>query len=275
MIGISNKNIRQDMLLFKEEILKDLKIVKKELSYKFAQMEDLLKEQISIFESKINGFDQKIKNLSNFVSSDRSIVQKIEDLMKFKVEIKDKLVTDSIRLSNVESEYKSNIKNIEGILSSSVIYPGLIGYSGKFKSFHDYMDFVLNQINELVTFRDKNMHDLIPLKKKVDETLEYVKLEIDHIIKSSNQFTLCTVKNSEERMKSLIQLYDDRLQDTRVENAHYSIGLQKRAEELSRIFENIDEIKNELNKRLKEEVGNIKGAQMTIIRQITSYKKEF
>ena len=29
-------------------------------------------------------------------------------------------------------------------------------------------------------------------------------------------------------MKSLIQLYDDRLQDTRVENAHYAVGLEKK-----------------------------------------------
>ena len=166
IFGISQKNIRQDILLFKEEVLKDIKMVQKEFSNKFAKMHDLLKDQINLYESKVNTFEQRIKNLSNLISSDRSIIQKIEELIKFKEETKDKILTDSIRISNIESDYKLGIKNIEKILSSSVIYPGLIGNSGKFKSFHDYMDFVLNQISDLNLFKEKNILDLAPYKRK-------------------------------------------------------------------------------------------------------------
>ena len=94
------------------------------------------------------------------------------------------------------------------------------------------MDYVLNQINDFNDFKERKVLDLAPYKKKIEETLEYIKLQIDHIISSSNQFTIKSVNDCEQRMKSLIQLYDDRLQDTRVENAHYSIGLQKKSEVL-------------------------------------------
>ena len=275
IFGISQKNIRQDILLFKEEVLKDIKIVQKEFSNKFSKMQDLLKDQINIYESKVNTFEQRIKNLSNLVSSDRSIIQKIEELIKFKEETKDKILTDSIRITNLESDYKVGIKNIEKILSSSVIYPGLIGYSGKFKSFHDYMDFVLNQISDLNSFKEKNILDLAPYKKKIDESLEFIKLQVNHIISSSNELTIKSVNDCEQRMKSLIQLYDDRLQDTRVENAHYSIGLEKRSEELSRLIKNMYDIKNDIYKKFKEEVSNVKGDQRTLVRLFTSYKKEF
>ena len=275
IVGISHKNIRQDILLFKEEVLKDIKVVQKDFSKKFAQMEDLLKNQILSFESKVNFFEQRIKNFSNSISFDRSVLQKMEELVKFKEDTKDKLLTYSIKISNVESDYKTNIKNIEKILSSSVIYPGLIGYSGKFKTFHDYMDYVLNQISDLNDFKEKNILDLAPYKKKIEETLEYIKLQVNHIIGTSSEFTIKSVNDCEQRMKSLIQLYDDRLQDTRVENAHYSVGLQKKSEELSRLIQNMQEIKIDINKKFKEEVANVKGDQRTLLRLFTSYKKEF
>ena len=145
ILAISQKNLRQDFILFKEQVLKDIKTVQREFSNKFSNMEDLIKDQINIYESKVGIFEQRIKYLSNLITTDRSIIEKIEELNQFKEETKNKLITDSIRITNIETDSKVNIKNIEKILSSSVIYPGLIGYSGKFKSFHDYMDYVLNK----------------------------------------------------------------------------------------------------------------------------------
>ena len=167
LLGMPQKNIRQEILLFKEEVLKDIKVVQKEFSNKFSKMEDILKEQILAYELKVSNFEERMKNLSNSFSFDRSILQKIDDLVKFKEDTKDKLLTDSVKINNIESDYKYNLRNIEKILSSSVIYPRLIGYSGKFKSFHDYMDYVLNQINDLNAFKERNVHSLGPYKKNL------------------------------------------------------------------------------------------------------------
>ena len=230
IVSISNKNIRQDLLHFKEEVLKDLKVVQREFANKFNGLENILKEQINIYESKVSSFEYRIKNISNLITSDRSLIQKIQELSQFKDEANEKLIKNSIIISTLETDYKGNINNIQNILSSSVIYPSIIGYSGRFNSFHDFMDYVLSEISDLNTFKEKGILDLAPYKKKIDENLEYIKLQVDHIINSSNKFTIKQINDCEERLKSLIHLYDDRLQDTRVENAHYAIGLEKKSE---------------------------------------------
>ena len=272
---MSQKNIRQNILLFKEEVLKDIKTVQKDFSNKFNKMQELLKDQINLYELKVSSFEQRINNLSNLISSDRALIQKIEEFNQFKDEAQEKLITDSIKITNLETDFKMNIKNIENILSSSVIYPGLIGYSARFKSFHNFIDYTLTQLSEFNLFKEKNILDLVPYKKKIDETLDYIKIQIDHTINSSNQFTIKMVDDCEQRLKSLIQLYDDRLQDARVENAHYSVGLEKKSEELSRLIKNVYEIKADIYKKLKDEVNNVKVDQKTLLRLVNSYKKEF
>ena len=275
VFGITQKSIRQDILLFKEEVLKDVKVAQREFANKFTKMEDILKEQINIYESKINTFEHRIKNLSTLITSDRSLIQKIEELNQFKDETKDKLVTESIRLTNLETDYKGSLKNIENILSTSVIYPGIIGSSARFKTFHDYIDYVLKHISDLNQFKEKSIFDLTPYKKKLDESIDFIKFQINNIVSSANEFTVRTVNESEKRVKSLIQLYDDRLQDTRVENAHYSIGLEKKSEELSRLIKNVYEVKDDVYKKLNSEVNNMKVEQRTLLRHFTGYKKQF
>ena len=275
ILGLSNKNIRKEILLFKEEVLKDMKVVKKEFENKFNNLENELKEQINLYEIKVSTFEEKIKNLSNLIVNDRSLIQKIDELSQFKDETRDKILTDSIKIINIENDYKMNFKNIENILSSTVIYPGLIGFSGKFKSFHDFMDYVLLQIQELNAFKEKSIVELGPYKKKIDENLDNIKLQVNHIINSSNEFTLKKVSDCEQKMKSLIQLYDDRLQDTRVENAHYAIKLEKKSEDLSNLIKNIYEVRTDIYSKVKEEVSSVKGEQRTLLRLFTSYKKEF
>ena len=275
ILTLSPMAIRQDILLFKEEVLKDIKVVTREFSMKFSKMEDLLKEQIKAYENKVTTFEQRIMNLSNLISSDRSLVQKIDELIQFKDETRDKLITESIRLTNVESDYKVNLKNIENVLSTSVIYPGLIGYTAKFKTFHDYMDYVLKQISDLNLFKEKSIVDLVPYKKKIDDGMEFIKLQVNHIINSSNEYTIKSVNESEKRMRALVQLYDDRLQDTRVENAHYAIGLEKKSEDLSRLISNVHDVKADIYKKLKDEVNNMKGDQRQVLRLFTGYRKQF
>ena len=274
-LGLTPKGLRQDLILFKEEVLKDIKVFQKEFTYKFNKMEETLKTQINVYESKVSNFEQRIKSLSNSISSDKAFIQKVEELVKFKEDTNDKLLTESIRLTNLETDFKTNIKNIESILSNSVIYPRVIGYSAKFKNFHDFIDYVLIHISDLDLFKEKNIHDLGPYKKKIDDSIEFVKLQVNHIVGSANEFTIKSVNDAEHRMKTLIQLYDDRLQDTRVENANYSIGLKKKSEQLSRLIENIYEVKKDIYKKLNDEVKDMKVEQRQLGRYFTSYKKQF
>ena len=109
----------------------------------------------------------------------------------------------------------------------------------------------------------------------MDEALENIKYQTNHIVNLANEFTKIKIEDSEKRLKSMIQLYDDRLQDTRVENAHYSIGLEKKSEELSRLIKNVYEIKADIFKRVKDEMTNVKGEQRTMLKLVSSYKKEF
>ncbi len=78
----------------------------------------------------------------------------------------DNLFKRSAKFNELEKKTNDEINRINDILTESVIYPSLIGKTARFKIFHEFIEFVVNEITLLINFKDKNNLDFSPYKKK-------------------------------------------------------------------------------------------------------------
>ena len=253
--GTSSNSIKMDLLMFKDDILKDFRTIQISLDEKYAKADEYLSEKINKFDLKIKSFEKKIFELSNLIVTDNSIREKVQKLCQSEDEIRDTIFKRRAIFNEFEKKTKDDINRINNILTESVLYPGIIGNSCKFSSFHDFMDSVIQDLAQLNLFKDKSGLDLGPFKRKIDTTLETLKLQINNFC--SKNFVKTTISQSEERIQSLLKVYDDRLQDTRVENSHYSLGLIKKTEEIAKQMEKLRKYQNQLlDAKHNEEIFN-------------------
>ena len=252
----SQKSIKMDILIFKDDILKDMRNIQKSFDLKYMRAEDNLKVKISSFESKINLFEKKIFELSNKINTDNKIHENVEALNQYREEMSDTLLKRRVKFNEFERKMNEEINRFNDILLDSVIYPGIIGSSSKFKTFHQFIDFTLEELGQCKIFRDKSGLDITPFKKKIEQSIESIRLQMININNGTKEYASTSIEQCEERIKNLLKIYDDRLQDTRVENSHYSIGIEKKADEL------------------KKEINNLKNFQENIIKQYENQNKE-
>ena len=245
---LSPNSMKMDLLHFKDDILKDVKNIQRTLDGKYLKTEDNLNTKINKFESKIKIFEQKIYDLSNKITINNNITESISALNKFKEETNDTIFKRRAKFNELEKSINGEINRINDILKDSVVYPGIIGNKAKFKTFHEYIDYTLESIGQFNVYKEKTGLDLGPFKKKIDQSIEAFKLQLNNISNISKEFTVSSVERSEERIKSILKIYDDRLQDARVENSQYTMGLEKNMEELKNKV-------NKLQKDLKEKFG--------------------
>ena len=64
-MNIDNKNIQNELIYFKEEVLKDIKIEISKMSTKIDNQRDSVFNQISLFEKKIALMSDRIIAMSN------------------------------------------------------------------------------------------------------------------------------------------------------------------------------------------------------------------
>ena len=269
---ISTKN---DILLFKNETLKDFKEAQKKMFDKYSNLDENIKNRLDEFEKRINSYEIKITELSKLINVDKLIKEKIEELLEFKVKTNDTLLTEKIRLDNIRNDLKQNVTRIDKILTDSVIYPGIIGGISKYKTFHDLIDYVLTQCSLNLTFREKNIMDLKSYKTKLEGLIEVFNNQVNNILSTTSEYTNTSIKDSEERMKGVLSILEDRISEARIENANYAVGLEKRSEALQNEIKSLYTLKNDLNKKVDTGIAEMKKDNSKIIRLFGGYKKGF
>ena len=254
--GLSQSSIKMDILIFKDDILKDMKGIQRNLDSKYLKTEEYLNSQIYKFESKINNFEKKIFELSNKINTDNTIRENVESLTKFKEETSDTLFKQRIKINDIEKRMNDEINRLNDLLSDTVIYPSVIGNSAKYKTFHEFMDSVIEEIAQFKLYKDKTGLDLGPFKKKIDLSLESFKMQLNNINNVSKEYTSSSIEQCEERIKSQLKIYNDRLQDARVENSHYKMGLEKKSEELKKEINYLNKTQDELYKKFERHISD-------------------
>ena len=277
IVSLSKSTIgkKNDILHFKEETLRDFKEVQKKITQKYENLDLEMKERLDEYERRITTYENKIMELSNLINTDKTIREKVDNLMEFKEKADDHMLTEKIRLDNFRNDLKSNVERIDQVLKDSVIYPGIIGGISKYKTFHDLIDYLLTQTSQTLTFREKSILDFKGYKTKLENSISSFNTQIDTLLKTTSDFTKTCVQEAEERMKSIYNIYDDRLQDARIENANYAIGLEKATEVLKKELENLYVIKNELYEKVDKCLQEAKNDNTRVVKLFTGYKKNF
>ena len=227
-IIIPNINsIKKDLLLLKEEALKDFTEIQKKVSDKYSKLDELITGKIYDYEKRLNSFECKIIQLSKIVNFDELLEEKVCGLISFKEKMENDFIKETIKLENLIKILNINIERIDKILSDSVIYPGIIGKNTKYKTFHEFIDYILTQLGLNSIFREKNIIDFKSYKTKIENSLKIFNIQLNSLLNTANEFTKTFVQESENKIKSWISLLEEKIFNIKIENTTYIIELKK------------------------------------------------
>ena len=272
--GGINPNSKMEIILFKNEILTDIKKTEKILVDRYSKINETIEEKLARYDKKIQELNEKYQELPK--KSDENIMNEtINKMLSFQDLTKDNQITTDVKIGNLEKDMYNNVSRIDKILADSVIYPGVIGGISKFKTFHEFMDYLLAQASQNITFRDKSTLDLKSYKIKLESLIKTFKSQFENIMKEIHSFTRKSVSECEDRIKLLLDRVDERIKETRVENATFMFDFQKTIDDLNKELVKMGELKNELYKKFDDKVDEIKEDNKNVLENFGNYKREF
>ena len=243
------KTVREDLLIFKNETLKEIKLSEKSLLEKYRNTEFSISEKIQNFEKQIKQFSDKIIEILAFIDSIKDAKNSIDTLLAYKIKSENSIFDLDLKLKSLDKDCHDSIYNISNILKDSVIYPGIIGSTAKFKNFHDLVDFILSYIAKSKQFNEKIQKDVNTNRIRQDNNIEKIKASYDDIASKTKALIVNEIISIEEKNNSFFRLYDEKFQNIRVDNEKYGIAV-KNAEQLLNNFKaqmnDIENTKNEL-----------------------------
>jgi len=244
--SLNNISLKTDFWNFKNEILQDLKTLEKKISQKNFEENVIIKEEMININNNIAAINSKISELSSLITVDSLIKEKVEKLDRIKDKILDKILVNEIKINTLDKETKDSIINMNNILKESVIYPAVIGPSCKYKTFHELIDFIMNELIILGNYKEKNIMDLSSYKKKLDGIIQGFNFKIENITKTSTQLVLDNFNACNDKMKELFYECNDKTEKVEDNFDKKSQNLNTRIDDLEiKITKDINDLKNE------------------------------
>ena len=148
---INNKKpLNSELLFFKNEILGDLKQLENKLLRKLEQKTDGTQKKIVQIEASVDALTKKFFSMSSFYSENITMKDKIDNLFQNISKLEGAMFTHDFRISSLEKDLVTAINKYDKIIEKSIYYPGLIGANNaKFNTFHNFIDFVMQNISQL------------------------------------------------------------------------------------------------------------------------------
>ena len=243
-------NFNSELLFFKNEILGDLKQLENRILKKMEQKGDSSEKKIVQIETNIEALSQKLFSMSNFYSENVTMKDKLDNLFQACKKMEETLYTHEYKLSSIAKDLVTAINKYDRLIEKSIIYPGLIGSNNsKFNTFHNFIDFVMQNISQLILFKEKTMGmDLKQYKNKLEATIEGFKKQTEEIITNNKTYTSKLIKNLDNKFKNDFELFNQRLFNLKIKNTEHVIGIEKLSKNLINELTNITDMRSNIEK---------------------------
>ena len=268
------KTVREDLLIFKNETLKEIKLSEKSLLEKYRNTEFSISEKIQNFEKQIKQFSDKIIEILAFIDSIKDAKNSIDTLLAYKIKSENSIFDLDLKLKSLDKDCHDSIYNISNILKDSVIYPGIIGSTAKFKNFHDLVDFILSYIAKSKQFNEKIQKDVNTNRIRQDNNIEKIKASYDDIASKTKALIVNEIISIEEKNNSFFRLYDEKFQNIRVDNEKYGIAVKNTEQLLNNFKAQMNDIENTKNELLVK-FNDINEKSKQHNKEITTIKEKY
>ena len=245
IIEFQKNNLSKDILFFKEDILKDFRQIGNKLNTKYDFQSSTVITKLQKFETNIEAMNTKINQLSSLISTDKNIKQNISNLYEYKDKIEKDCMNNNILIKNISKELKESINYYNKIISDSILYPGVIGANCKYGTFREMLDFILLNLNQLITIKDKNSLDFKSYKTKIESLVKSFKIQADSIMLNTTELINKKIEEFEKRFQGFINNQESKLFDLKVENNKLYSLLEKSLNQFNILSKLVNDHKNE------------------------------
>ena len=271
-INLDTNYIKQDILFFKNEVLRDIRKIEEKLFIKLNEQKMKTSEIYGNYDSKIDNISNKLSHISTLLSSNKNLSEKIAFFESFKLKTENNFIAINSKISTIQKESKDSFYHYEQIINDNLKYPGVIGNNNKFPSLRFFIDFVLDNIKILNELKEEiKKFDFNGFKKRIDLEIKNIKYDIDDNYKHAKNIIENNIKESNMKIDSYTVNLDKKLEERE----------EKIKNNIKECFEDyktkIDFIKDDLNDKYNKqtkEIENIKNMQKTFTYLVNNINNE-
>ena len=272
-----NSQIAKEIYFFKDDILKEFNTIIDKLIIRFVDNFKIINEKLAKNEEKFDLVNKRIDEITEKNAFYDRYEEKINDLFKYKRDNEKEMKSHNFFFNCIKNQIRDGFKEYDLILNKFKSTQEIVGEKKKFRTYPELIRFIYQNLNDIKSLQEKSNLDFKGYKSKLDSTISGFKQQINVVTEAMKNFTISSVRNSEERTKGIMNNFDERIVEIRSDNIKNLEILKKEYEKL--FSEAADKIKEQLNKKLDNDIlifnDSLNIAQKQFEEKLFEYKNKF
>ena len=121
------------LIFFKEEILKDIRRFESKLTLKYNAELNKNTSKILKMQESLDEMNKKIESFTSLIKTDLEMEKRTNNLSTLYSTLEQEMLSQDIKLKNINNLLNETITKFNDEFYMSIIYPGVIGPTGKYK----------------------------------------------------------------------------------------------------------------------------------------------
>ena len=272
-----NSQIAKEIYFFKDDILKEFNTIIDKLIIRFVDNFKIINEKFAKNEEKFDLVNKRIDEITEKNAFYDKYEEKINDLFKYKRDNEKEMKSHNFFFNCIKNQIRDGFKEYDLILNKFKSTQEIVGEEKKFRTYPELIRFIYQNLHDIKSLQEKSNLDFKGYKSKLDSTISSFKQQINVLTEAMKNFTISSVRNSEERTKGIMNNFDERIVEIRSDTIKNLEILKKEYEKL--LSEAADKIKEQLNKKLDNDIlifnDSLNSAQKQFEEKLFEYKNKF
>ena len=251
-----NQATLKDLILFKEDILKEMRQyavkIKTSLSDKFDKFVEEANEKLPI--SLNEGGELYMKNIK-FLEEKNKILATVSEKEAI---LNEKIMVSDLHINNCQKELNDAVFKYDRAILDNLLIPGVVGKGCKFLNFRDYMTDIQRQINEAVSKLNFNGSNINNNKKYFDDKVNEIFTKIKNLEYELKQFTFEKTLVLENKTKQDMETMNKNINELTGEFYKNNVELKNQIDSLKNLEKLITEENRRINFHTMNEFAKIK-----------------
>ena len=267
------KNMKQDLLFFKNDILADIRKMEEKLNAKISDQNIIITQHYNFYEKQLDSLSTQISLTNKKIVDNSDMTEKLNIFQRFKSKIEDQVLSVNTKMISIQKEYKDYFNNFEQLIDDNLRYPGIIGKNARFQNFRYFIDHVLKYFKEYNQFRDEVKNwDIQSFKRNINSNLHDFRYAISDgyrnsltLIENNNKKFDKKLEKAIESNKIIMDEHEEKLQKLKDKTIEC-------LEEYKTKFEDLEKNMNEKYQQQLNEIENLKQLKNQVMNDMNNKK---
>lgn len=270
------KNYKSEELnIFKEDILQLIR----ERDQKASKLVETYKKRVEDAEKNYDILTKRISlNYADILNSQASINSRLDKLNGYDAFVsltKDQITSHEIRLTNMRTDFSKATQKYDQIYLDNLELPGYIGKFAKYKNCREFFDDTIKELGKLNQYKEKNTLDFKTYKEKLETIIKTFNTLVENNNKSQVKYINELSEKNHKDCTSMIEQLNEKIMDMRMENSKYSIELLAKSMDLSKEWDAIQKVKEEIYKNFQDKLNDFRVVTNNTLNSFHEFKAEF